>query len=70
MGRRVSKQDNDIEPLRCPECQSTHIGGLMESFWVPLREDGTPDGDWNDWSAETEVGGQRMCYACGHEFTV
>jgi len=40
----------------------------MESFWVPLNADGTPDGDWGDWSGETEVRDKRMCYDCEHEF--
>ena len=42
----------------------------MEAFWVPLREDGDPDGDWNDWSGETEVGDKRICYDCEIEFEI
>lgn len=68
---RSKKQIELSEPrLACPKCKSTHLGGLMESFWVPLKEDGEPDGDWEDWSAETEVGEKRMCYDCEHEFEV
>lgn len=54
--------------IRCPNCSSTNIAGLMESFWVPLNGDGEPDGDWNDWSSETELSEKRMCYDCGEEF--
>ena len=50
----------------CPKCGSSHIGGLMMAFWVPLRADGSPAGDWDDWSSESEVGESRMCYDCDH----
>lgn len=42
----------------------------MEAFWVPLNDAGEPDGDWNDWSGETEIGEKRMCYDCGKEFEI
>lgn len=54
--------------MKCPKCKSKKIGGLMEAFWVSLNPDGTPAGEWNDWSAETELGEHRLCYKCGHEF--
>lgn len=60
--------NNDEFHLKCPECGSTDLGGLMEAFWVPLNEDGEPKGDWNDWSGETEIGEKRICYGCGIEF--
>jgi hypothetical protein len=71
MGRRDEHkklESQSTPPLQCPKCKSTHLGGLMESFWVPLNADGTPDGDWGDWSGETEVRDKRMCYDCEHEF--
>ena len=41
----------------------------MEAFWVPMRPNGVdPDGEWNDWSGETEVGTRRLCYDCEEEF--
>ena len=52
----------------CPVCGSKKIGGLMSSFFVPLNSDGEPDGDWNDWSAESDLSAQRVCYGCEHEW--
>jgi len=49
---------------KCPKCGSSHIAGLMESFWVPLDEDGDHP-PWEQLSSETEVGAERMCYDCG-----
>lgn len=59
-----------VDPLvrRCPECGSAHVGGLMQAFWVPLQDDDSPDGDWNDWNGDSELGAQRMCYDCEHEW--
>lgn len=59
---------SDSEREKCPKCGSTHIAGLMESFWVPLAADGSPDGQWIDWQSETEVGEKRLCYDCEHEW--
>lgn len=52
----------------CPLCGSHHIGGLMQSFFVPLNADGDPEGDWNDWSSESELGEWRICYECNYEW--
>lgn len=58
-------------PLSCPMCGLSPVGGLMSAFWVPLMADGmTPDGDWNEWSSETELSNKRMCYYCDHEFEI
>ena len=40
----------------------------MSAFWAPLLEDGTPDGSWEDWSSESELREERICYDCGREF--
>lgn len=56
------------DPEQCPECGSTAISGLMAAFYVPLNPDGSPAGDWNDWSGETELGVGRMCSKCEYEW--
>lgn len=58
------------EPIEgeCPKCGSKHIGGLMQGFFVALGENGSPVGDWNDWSSETELGTERLCYDCDHQW--
>jgi ribosomal protein L37AE/L43A len=53
---------------KCPECGSTNVSGLMQSFWVCLGKDEYPLGEWNDWSTETELGEERMCRDCEHEW--
>jgi hypothetical protein len=42
----------------------------MESFWVPIDDEGQMLGQWCDYSSETEVGDKRLCYNCGHEFEI
>jgi len=42
----------------------------MEAFWVPLGEDGEPDGEWVDWESSTEVGDKRLCGRCQTEFEI
>lgn len=40
----------------------------MQAFFVPLTEDGDMTGDWGDYSSETEIGIERICYDCAREF--
>lgn len=51
----------------CPKCGSKHVGGLMQSFYVPLV-DGEMKGQFHDYCSETEVGDERVCYDCSHEW--
>lgn len=53
---------------RCPNCGNTQVSGLMASFFVPLDQDGEPDGDWNDWNGESELTPTRTCHKCDHEW--
>lgn len=41
----------------------------MQSFFVPITEDGDMEGEWIDYQSETEIGEERICYDCDHEFT-
>lgn len=71
MSNHEGKNKNEFSEAKvCPYCASSNLGGLMESFWVPLNGDGEPDGEWNDWSSETELGEKRMCYDCEQEFEI
>jgi hypothetical protein len=72
MSNHEGENENEFSELAkvCPYCGSSKLGGLMESFWVPLNGDGEPNGDWNDWSGETELGEKRMCYDCEKEFEI
>lgn len=58
------RQSNDNN---CPQCRSDNIAGLMQSFFVKLS-DGEPAGQWRDWESNSELGPQRSCGDCGHEW--
>lgn len=52
----------------CPKCGSHNISGLMAAFWVSLNRDGEMSGQWRDYEESTEIGPERLCKDCGHEF--
>jgi len=54
--------------LRCPKCGSAKIAGLMAAFWVSLASDETMEGQWSDYESATEIGDERLCSECSHEF--
>lgn len=56
------------EPLQCPKCSSKEVAGLMQAFWVSLKEDGTPKEQWRDWESNTELTTDRECADCGHQW--
>lgn len=58
--------DSD-ESDKCPKCGSGNISGLMQAFWVPLT-DGEFVGEWKELQSETEIGEERLCRDCEHEF--
>lgn len=39
--------------MKCKNCQSSHISGLIECLgvWVSVNVDGTPVDDWGRWEA-------------------
>ena len=41
----------------------------MQAFWVALDESGDMQGEWSDYQSATEMGPERICYECDHEFT-
>lgn len=64
-GRKAKPKDCGPE---CPECCSRNVAGLMAAFWVTIDEDGALVGQFSDYSDDTEIGPERMCRTCGHEF--
>jgi len=69
----MSKNDdrNSAAPpcsLACPNCGGARISGLMAAFWVTLTDDETMDGKWSDYESCTEIGDERLCADCGHEW--
>lgn len=55
--------------MKCPKCGSNDIAGLIPSFWVPLCEDGMPEGQWRDWESNTQLSEQRQCSSCFYEWS-
>lgn len=70
MSRKKKQPTPTDEGLACPKCGSRDIGGLMQSFFVALGDDGSPKGRWADWCSETELGTERVCYQCSHEWSL
>ena len=68
-GRQFLEYEVADEGARCPACGSVSVSGEMLSFMVPLdHKDGTPDGEWNDWESNTELGEKRYCSDCDEEW--
>jgi hypothetical protein len=71
MTRRLKKRPEpdvqDAPGMKCPNCGSTDIAGLMAAFWVGLT-DGVFAGNFGDHCADTEVGTERKCCSCEEEF--
>lgn len=69
MAKKIKATPQPNEQLaQCPKCGSGYIGGLMAAFYVSLGADGTPKDDWQHWSSESELGTERICYNCNHEW--
>jgi hypothetical protein len=58
------KNTDNVE--RCPHCNSDHIGGLVEAFWISLN---TSHIRKTRWEEETEIGPSRICYDCEQTWT-
>ena len=55
--------------MNCPKCKSSEIGGLVQAFWVALDETENPTKQLSELvDTETEVGSERTCFDCGHEW--
>ena len=52
----------------CPECGSGEVSRLMQAFWVTVTADGGLEGEWSDYESCTELGDERLCRCCGHEW--
>lgn len=62
---------NEDEQEKCPECRSTQISGIVPGFWIDLSE-GVPNSVEIGENARscTELGEERMCRACDHEWEI
>lgn len=55
--------------MNCPKCGSKDLSGLVQAFWACVKEDGSPVRDLRELvDSETEIGMERLCNDCGHEF--
>lgn len=53
--------------MKCPRChRKGTVVGLMAAFWVPLNDDGTPEGQFSDYESDTELTGELMCSHCDY----
>ena len=56
--------------MNCPNCNSQNIAGLVAAFWTPLDQNGEANLSNLNVASESEVGIERCCSDCGHEFTI
>ena len=66
----MTKKKPKAEPKRgrCPKCGSNRISGLVGSFWAEVDEEGNMIHDWQSHESSTEIGPERCCGKCAHEF--
>lgn len=50
------------------KCGSANVVGLVAGFWAELDEHGGMKNDFAHHSSDTELGPERMCLDCGHEW--
>lgn len=56
--------------MSCPKCKSENICGLVQAFWIGIDEIGNPTERVGDVAeSSTELGIERMCSDCQHEWT-
>lgn len=46
----------------CPKCGSEHVSGLVAAFWTSVSD---PE---RDWQPNSEMGPDRHCGDCEHEW--
>lgn len=57
--------------MKCPNCGSNELSGLVEAFWVQLDKHGDAlqhYGRTPDWESQSCIGEERECNDCGHRF--
>lgn len=61
----MSKKPENV----CPKCSSTEVSGLVQAFWAQINKEGAPVIPLHRLvESETEIGGERLCGECGHEW--
>jgi hypothetical protein len=69
MAKQKKKTGGGVGPV-CPQCGSRNTSGLVQSFWAAVTEEGDMVEEWSNLSSETQVGPERLCRDCDHEFEV
>lgn len=61
--KRTQKTETDDDVEKCPKCGSDDVAGLVMAFYVPMKNqfDAT-------WQSESEIGPERYCGNCDHEW--
>lgn len=60
---KTRRADVPAQKELCPNCKSDRVVGLVAAFWTNVN--GPQDADWR---SESEMGSERMCLACEHEW--
>lgn len=56
-------------PASCPKCGSHDVAGLVAAFWVGVDAEGLPDRPLHECvEGNTELGPERQCGDCNHEW--
>ena len=64
---KKKKRPEGVGPV-CPACGSRNTAGLVLSFWAEIDEHGNLLKQFHEHEADTELGPQRMCSDCNHEW--
>lgn len=69
----MSTDNDDDHGIRsnteiCPKCGSRELSGLVAAFWARLSPSGWYYYPFGDHESDTEIGPERLCRRCGHEF--
>lgn len=67
--RKAEQMEKRKQENTCPECGSNHVGGLVAAFYVVLNSESGPASDVT-WESESEIGPERLCYDCDHEWSI
>jgi hypothetical protein len=55
--------NNVLEGIRCPECQSEGPFSITVTTTITVRDDGVDNDGDNEWTDESPI----MCHECGHQ---
>lgn len=60
------RNDKEVKTygFACPKCGSKYVSGLIAAFWAPANVDQSEI----DWHSNTEMGPERCCGKCEHQW--